>query len=215
MAKEAKDDHPDKDKDTQETESKSEQDTAVDWEKRYKDEQVTLTKSQQENAEYKRTLEQLYPYVNWDKLQSGGEAPAEEEDGYISRKEWKKQSEKQQAEFQRAMLIMEFRAKHPDMIEYEDLVTTFMSKTDARKPLRERADDAVKFAKNFLEAERAKGKSEGEKAKEEREAKEAEAAGLEAKGKSSKQGEEEEKPQTPEEYLAERQKGTARARNLA
>ena len=158
--------------------------TPVDWEKRYKDIQADQTRNKQKLSELEGTIENLTPFVDWDKLY--GKTPSDtakpgDEPQYIDRKEFDKATKELERKMQIAELTSEFRATYPDMAKYEKMVTFFLvNQTDQRKKMRDRLDDAVKRCKDFLETERTKGRETAEKEKKEKEEKEASASGLES-----------------------------------
>lgn len=46
--------------------------------------------------------------------------------------------------------VNDFKARNPDMVKHEALVRTFMARTDTRKPLNERLEDAAKATREYI-----------------------------------------------------------------
>lgn len=196
------------------TQTENETQTEVqveDWESKYKAEQAERQKVVEAHERDRETLDLLMPYVDWSKVQQ----PAESEGG--------ERQEVTQDDLKKALgavdtklLLVDFRISHPELRDYEDnLIAPTVRRIKAENPrlsgtkLLERA---AKEVKDFLESERSKGRQEVEK----RKASAAATGGMGSAGTTStkKKEEEESKGETNEEYIARRQKESAKARGL-
>lgn len=205
---------------TQTTEPAKDTQSQDSYEKRYKDLQSHTTKIEQENAKIKEQaakdkelLDAVTPFVNWDAA-SGKTAPVVDDgsgDEYVNKKTLTTVIKDLQDKFQAGYTTQTFRIKYPDMVAYEDLVGSFLAKTDGRRPMEDRIDTAVGNVKKLLETERARGREEFEKEKKEKVEKEAEASGLSA-AKGARGSNSEPDGETYEEYIASRQKRFAKAK---
>lgn len=193
------------------------------FEKRYKDLQSHTTKIEQENskikeqaAKDKELLDAVTPFVNWDAA-SGKTTQAYDPatDGeYVDKKTLNTVIKDLQNQMQVGYTTQTFRIKYPDMVAYEDLVGSFLTKTDGRRPMEDRIETAVGNVKKLLETERTRGRDDFEKEKKEKAAKEAEASGF-SEAKGAKGSEKEPEGETFEEYMAGRNKRFAKAKGLA
>ena len=201
-------------------EKKDSQEQKVDWEKRFKDTQSSFTKQQQELSELKREaqknkelLDVVSQYVDWSRVTDGtpqNQAQELDDADPVTRLEQKFDALNRDIRVERT--LTSFRTAHPDMVPYEDLVTSFMHKTDKRLRPETRLEEAVELTKKFLDSERARGREEALKAKQEIEAREAEAGGLEPGQTQVKEpGQEEEKY---EDYIKSRKNAHLAARGV-
>ncbi len=197
-------------KTTQTEEQKTATQSAESYEKRYNDSQTHITQIEKENAtmrtdaeENKRVFDAVSPYIDWDAANGTQKTTETDDEGYVDRRTLNKEIKDLRSQINRNAVTQEFRGKHPDMVEHEDLVAMYLGKTDPRQTSETRIEKAVESAKKFLELERTKGREDyviEEKAKK---GKEAEASGLsEAKGpKGESKSESDEKPETDQDYV--------------
>ena len=205
----------DKEKEVDKTENKD------DFEKRYKDSQTHITKIEAENALMRETsqkdkelLDAVTPYVDWESVNGTKKTEVVvEEDTLVDQKTLTKTVEDLRSLIERERVTNSFRTKYPGMIEYEDLVGSFLNKTDARRPMEERIAKAVKNTQDLLDSERSKGVELSKKEKKEKAAKEAEASGLSG-GKVSLESKDDSGGETYEEYIESRKKMSAKAQGI-
>lgn len=184
-------------------------DKTEDYESRYKDSQAHISKIEAENAEYralsqkdKDLLDAVTPYVDWAAVNGTKtvNATSDDDDALVDRKTLAITIEDLRSQINSSNITNSFRIKHPDMIEYEELVGVYLKKTDSRRPMEERLDMAVESTRKLLDSERKKGRELSEKEKKEKVAKEAEASGL-GKATSQKGTEKEPDGESYEEYV--------------
>ena len=193
-------------------------DKTEDFEKRYNDSQAHITKIEAENATFresankdKELFDTVSPFIDWDAV-NGKKKPEEEDDGYVDKKTLEKTIGDLRNTINQNAVTQNFRSKHPDMVQYEELVGVYLAKTDARRPMDERIDKAVENVKKLIESERVKGREELEEEKKNKAKKEAEVGGLSG-GKGPK-GEEEPEGETDEEYIKSRKERSKQAMGL-
>ena len=197
-------------KDTQEKDS---------YEQRYKDLQATTTKTQQENANLKdqqqkdkELLDAVTPFIDYDRM-NGKVAEPENGDALVDQQTLAKTVQDLSSQITQNRITQNFRAKHPDMVEHEDLVGMFLGKTNQNLPIESRIDKAVENAKALLESEKSKGREQYEKEVKDKTAKEAEASGL-GGGKGPQSEAPAENGETYEEYMQARKDMSAKAQGL-
>lgn len=190
----------------------------TDFEKRYNDSQEHIKKLETENSTYrddsqkdKQLFDQISQFVDWDAV--NGKKTETDEEGYVDKATLNKTISDLRGQMDRDRVTQDFRTKYPDMVPYEDLVTVYFGKTDARRPVEERVEKAVGYVKKLLETERAKGVETHEAETKEKVAKEAEVGGLGEKQVPA--GEKQESDgETFDEYIAARKQGAAKAQGL-
>lgn len=135
-------------------------DSGAEWEKRYKDLQAEYTRRTTHEKELERSMQDLQS--NYEQLagyltqQASPESTESYE--YMTKKDIQQMEARMKQQIEATNLASEFRAKYPDMTQYEDLVSFYLqNKTDRRKTLRERMESAVQSTRDFLEAERQRG----------------------------------------------------------
>ena len=165
-------------------------------------------------AKDKELLDAVTPFVDWEAA-SGKQAPAsnETDSEYVDKKTLTNVINELKNQIQTSYTTQSFRMKYPDMVQYEDLVGTFLSKTDPRRRIEDRMDTAVGNVKKLLESERARGREDYEKEKKEKAAKEAEAAGL-SEAKNPKGASKDSEGETFDDYMSNRYKRFAKAKGL-
>ncbi len=185
---------------TQKTDSQTDS-QKEDWEKRYKDLQAHSTPLEQElktlkddSTKDKELIETLSQFVDWNKQSQSVPGQQEDLETYVT----KKDLQEVQKQLKGQAALQDFRTKHPDMVEYESIVSSFITRTDPRRRQEARLEEAVGLTKKFLETERSKGKASQEAEVKEKVKTEAETAGLET---TSTQPESEEKDETYDEYI--------------
>jgi len=190
----------------------------TDWEKRYKDLQSHNTSVEQklkiteeEMLKDKQLLQDVSPFVDWEK--ASGKQEQTDGDDLVVKKDLQTEIAAIKKELQSQRVIQDFRVKYPDMNKYEDLVTLYVGKTDARKAPNARIEEAVVLARNFLETERTKGKADNAETIKEKIAKEAEASGFESSSHSSEKKKDED-GETYDDYIKSRKTNYASARNI-
>lgn len=208
------------DKNTQVTDPEKDTQDQDSYEKRYKDLQAQTTKVNQENATLKDQavkdkdlFDTIQPHIDWDSVNGKPKEVAEDGDGLVDKKTLDKTFQELKDQMSRNDMTNAFRTKYPDMVEFEDIVGTFLQKTDSRRPMEERIETAVESTKAMFKAERVKGVEESEKKKKDKVSEEAGVAGLSESGvppvaKNEADGE------TYDEYIASRKKMSAKAQNL-
>jgi hypothetical protein len=207
------------DKNTPEKEPAKETPDKDSYEQRYKDLQSTMTKTTQENATLKEAatksqelIDGLTPYINYDKMNGKVEAP-ENGDELVDQQTLASTVQELKNQISQNTVTQNFRSKHPDMIEHEDLVGMFLGKTNSREPMDIRIEKAVASAKALLESEQSKGRTLQEQEVKDKAAKEAEVAGI-GDGKGPRPDAPAEKGETYEEYMQVRKDMSAKAQNL-
>lgn len=201
-----------------ETKTEEQTNQGDDFEKRFKDSQDHIKKLEGENKEYrdsaqkdKDLFDQINPYIDWEKLNGTTQTP--EEDGYVDKATLNKTVKDLQDQIRKNEVTQNFRAKYPDLVEHEDLVSMFLGKTDTRRSPDDRIAKAVELTKALLASEQTKGREAYETEKKEKAAKEAEVGGLsEAKGASGDKKDPE--AETLDEYVASRKAQIAAARGI-
>jgi hypothetical protein len=174
----------------------------------YKQLQAEFTKTKQEISQLKEYNEALAAYLKQQPSQQ-----AEEEDfGYVDKQSFKKEIESLRQMLVSTQRLGEFRSKYPDMRPYEDLVSVYINKTDAKQSVDARVDKAVELTRAFLESERNKGKEFSEKEKAEKAKAEAETAGLDTT--ETVEESTEPKEETPEDYIAWRKQRSLKAQGI-
>lgn len=150
---------------------------AVDWEKRYKDEQSKISELANEKkvladelSKSKQTLEAVQPFINWD---AASGTPQEEE---VDPKDLNKKINKMKADLSDEIAWSTFRSQNPELKGHEALVLSFVQKSTGTR------DERLAKAKDLTEAYINNLREEGKKAaleqKEETVKAEAEAGGL-------------------------------------
>ena len=167
--------------DTQTKDSAKEQDVVEA--KRYNDLQAEYTRNQQRLKELEETNQNLQG--NYEQLTTylqQQQAPQQEDTSaydYVSKKDLEAQNRQLAQQIEASNLASEFRSKHPDMVQYEDMVSYYLqNKTDKRKSLRDRMEAAVASVKDYNDAERKRGIENARQEQEQTQAKEAEASGI-------------------------------------
>lgn len=185
-------------------------DKSNDFEKQYNDSQTHIATLETENKGFRETaqkdkelLDAVTPYIDWDAVNGTKPEVTSDGDGYVDQKTLAKTVEDLRGLINRSNTTNDFRAKFPDMVEYEDLVGVYLKKTDSRRPMDERIEKAVESTRNLLESERTKGRESGEQEKKDKVAKEAEASGL-AAAKGQKGSEEEPDGESYDDYVKDR-----------
>ena len=202
-----------------------EQDPAKDtqnkdsYEQRYKDLQATTTKTNQENATLKEQqakdaelLNQLTPFIDYDRMNGKVKEPENGTD-LVDQTTLAQTVQDLKNQISQNTVTQNFRSKHPDMIDHEDLVGMFLGKTNQREPMDIRIEKAVASTKALLESQQSKGRDLQEAEVKEKAAKEAEVAGL-GDGKGPKPDEPAEKGETYEEYIKGRLNMSMKAQGL-
>ena len=179
-----------------------------DWESKYKAQQAEMQKTTDELNRVKDTFDLVSPYVDWARMQEQPES-SEDEEKPPSREELNRFY----GTVENKLLIADFRLANPDLREYEDtLVSSFVGRlrrTNPRMPQDEVLEKAAEQTREFLKAEREKGKAEVEKKK----TAAAETAGLgTASGASEKK--EPSEGETNEQYIASRRASLAKKRGF-
>lgn len=190
----------------------------TDFEKRYNDSQTHIEKIESENKTYrdeaqkdKQLFDQISPFIDWDA--ANGKKTETDDEGYVDKATLNKTISDLRGQMDRDRVTQDFRTKYPDMVPYEDLVTVFFGKTDARRPVEERVGKAVESVKKLLATERAKGVETHEAETKEKAAKEAEVGGL--GDKQAPAGEKKESEgETFDEYIAARKTAAAKSQGL-
>jgi hypothetical protein len=207
------------DKNTPEKDPAKETPEKDSYEQRYKDLQATMTKTTQENATLKERqakdeelLNAVTPFIDYDKM-NGKVADPENGDELVSQQTLASTVQDLKNQISQNRTTQDFRSKHPDMIEHEDLVGMFLGKTNSREPMDIRIEKAVASAKALLESQQSKGRDLQEAEVKDKAAKEAEVAGL-GDGKGPQSDAPAEKGETFDEYMQSRKDASAKAQGL-
>jgi len=186
------------------SEQDSQESASSTVEAQYKELQAKVQELQAERDSLQSQYDLLAEYVDWDKVRGITEESQTTETTDPEKKSLEAEIRRLESQIQSKLLVLEFRSQYPDLKDYEESLVAPAILRFRRQFPRENPEKilerAAKFARDFLESERAKGK---ELAKDKK-AEEAAASGLESEGSTSPK---EEKPgQTPEEYIAERKR---------
>lgn len=197
--------------------------------------QSHFTEVSQQSARQAELLAALDPYIDYDRLRRGtggreGESGEEEGDEtYLTGKQVEKMITDVKKGVSEQILAMNLRQKYPEIFDggpNEILGRWFLqNKTIPTDSVEKRIEQAVKLTKDHLKSLEDKGrKSEKEEtAKAEAEAKEKQTAAAQQSGLSPSgatettpkpQEKDENKPVTPNDYVAERQKTRLQRQNL-
>ena len=207
------------DKNTPEQEPVKDTPEPDSYEKRYKDLQSQTTKVTQELAAVREQADKdrdlmttIQPYIDWDAV-NGKTVVPEDDDALVDKKTLNATISDLKNQIQTNRTTQDFRTKYPDMTDYEDLVGTFLGKTDQRRPISERLEKAVENTRTLLESERKKGVESFKTKKKDKDAGEAEVAGLSSASvpvskKDDADGE------SYEDYIKGRQQLSAQAQGL-
>lgn len=181
-----------------------------DFEAKYKALQGESQKKDEELQRMRETYDMVAPAIDWSKLQ--GE---EQEEQTEERPVTKQDLQKLNLVVDNKLSLIDFRQKHPEMREYEDTLIApavrRLMNQHPRTPVPKLMEQAAQWAQEFLDTERSKG---AEKVAGRKKAA-AGSGGLGAAATSSPaKGEEEDKGETAQEYVARRRKESAKARGL-
>lgn len=193
--------------------------------------QAKLTQTAQEAARHKQLLDTISPYVDYSRLQGGGNAPAagsdeDEVEEYVTSKQVKELVGNLSAKFKQELLAQNVRAKYPDVCDNgpnEVIVRHFLDKdTSPYETPEERIKSAVEKAREHIKSLKAEGRkeAEAERAKTEAEAKAkaaaaAKASGLAASGNTSPSAAAETPELTGESYVQQRRDKRAQTQTVA
>ena len=190
-----------------------------------------LTKSNKERSQ--ELLSTLDPYIDYDRMNAnrggaGGES-SEEDEEFMSSKQVKALISNVSKTFKQELMAQNVRQKYPDVCDDGDnevLVRHFIeTKTLPTDSVEKRIDDAVKLTREHLKSFEDKGrkaaqteKEAAEKTTAEKAAAAAKASGLATSGATQAPNkateEDENKPVTPDDYVAGRQKKRLQRQNL-
>lgn len=181
-----------------------------DYEAKYKalqGEHQKLSEEKQQTEDYIRAIS---PYVDWRAVRgqdaTGQDDRQGEEETLVTSKEVDAKLRQVQQQTQNQLLSIQFRTKHPELMEYEtELVVPTLMRLRAQYPhesgeklLERTAAEVTKFLERVGTNVLTEQEQAEKKRKEEAEA----AAGLESAGATSP--EEESSPETTEDYVARR-----------
>lgn len=193
---------------------KVEPEATVDWEKRYKDEQVMISQLStdkkalsEELSKSKQTLEAVQPYINWDAATG---VPQETPD--LNPEGLDKKINKMRADLSDEIAWSTFQSQNPDLKDHSQLVLSFVQKCTGTRD--ERLAKAKDLTVKYIDSLREEGKKLALDQTDETARKEAEAAGLAPSATPSS----DEKPVNQEEsnsnYVNARQAAANKARGF-
>jgi len=181
--------------------AKEESQQTEDWEAKYKSLQGEHQKAVEERDQYRDTLDTVHPYIDFERLQQGGQQAEEQQEEAVTKRELLGL----ERTIDNKLLTLDFRQQHPELREYEGtLVGPAIQRirvSNPRMPLDKVLSRAAEETTKLLEAERAKGKAEAEQKK-------AEAAAASGLGSASKKSatKEEDQGESIEDIVARRTK---------
>lgn len=182
-----------------------------DYRKMYEEQQSKVENLTRDLRQKEETLDAVTPYVDW-AAASGQQTVTPEadsgEENYIDRKTMTEQLQKLQSSHNIQMAAMQFRIDNPDLKAYENtLVSPAVQRIIQKNPHLSQAEVLKRAAtevREFLEAERAKGKAEAEEKEEKRRKEVQKASGLGSSGETAPESDNE--GETKEQYMARRRK---------
>jgi hypothetical protein len=155
-----------------------EPETTVDWEKRYKDEQVMISQLSTEKKDLteelsksKQTLEAVQPYINWDAATG---APQETPD--LDPEGLDKKINKMRADLSDEIAWSTFQSQNPDLKDHSQLVLSYVQKCTGTRD--ERLTKAKELTVKYITSLRDEGRKLATDQKDETARIEAEAGGL-------------------------------------
>lgn len=202
----------------QATDTKKE--ATVDYEAKYKTSQAEIQKLAEDNKSKEELLDAVSPYVNWDAAGGKTTTPEKQTDtddeGYVSKKSMQEAISGIETKSNSAIMALQFQVAHPELAPYEKTLVgptiLRMRKEHPHESLSKILERTAESVNKFLEGERAKGAEKAKEAQEKKDEELANVSGLEAAGTTTPTTEE--RGETKEEYLSDRQAQLAKKKSL-